>query len=92
MYAVTDRGQTRDHNEDTFLVADLATGEPTDQNLYEMDEKKLAKIPHAPETLGDALDALEKDSSFLTEHGVFSQDFLDDFIAVKRAEVADERK
>ena len=28
LYAVTDRGRTRDHNEDTFLVADLATGEP----------------------------------------------------------------
>ncbi len=24
-YAITDRGRTRDHNEDTFLVADLAT-------------------------------------------------------------------
>ena len=23
-YAMTDRGRTRDHNEDTFLVADLA--------------------------------------------------------------------
>lgn len=70
----------------------ISPGEPTDQNLYQLDEKKLAKIPHAPETLGDALDALVKDSSFLTEHGVFTQDFLDDFIAVKRDEVADERK
>ncbi len=67
-------------------------GEPTDQNLYELDPKKLAKIPHAPETLADALDALEKDHGFLTEHGVFTQDFLDDFIKVKRDEVSDERK
>ncbi len=28
LYALTDRGRTRDHNEDTFLVADLASGEP----------------------------------------------------------------
>ncbi len=67
-------------------------GEPTDENLYHMDAKKLAKIPHAPETLGDALDALEKDHAFLTEGGVFTQDFIDDFIATKRDEVTDERK
>lgn len=28
LYAVTDRGRTREHNEDTFLVADLSTNEP----------------------------------------------------------------
>jgi len=67
-------------------------GEPTDQNLYEMDPSKLAKIPHAPETLSEALDALEKDHAFLLEGGVFTKDFLEDFIAVKRDEVADERK
>ncbi len=67
-------------------------GEPTDENLYKMDERKLKKIPHAPETLDKALDALEKDHTFLTENGVFTQDFLDDFIAVKRDEVSDERK
>ncbi len=67
-------------------------GEPTDENLYNLDEKKLSKIPHAPETLGDALDALEKDHGFLTEGGVFTQDFIDDFIAIKREEVSDERK
>ncbi len=27
LFAITDRGRTRDHNEDTFLVADLATRE-----------------------------------------------------------------
>ncbi|MDB4978805.1 MAG: Glutamine synthetase type [Candidatus Peribacteria bacterium] len=67
-------------------------GAPTDENLYHMDPKKLAKIPHAPASLGQALDALEKDHAFLIDSGVFTQDYLDDFIAVKRDEVADEMK
>ncbi len=67
-------------------------GAPTDQNLYDLDEKKLAKIPHAPETLDKALDALERDHDFLIDSGVFTEDYLRDFVAVKRAEVADERK
>ncbi len=67
-------------------------GAPTDENLYQMDEKKLSRIPHTPESLGDALDALQKDSAFLLTGGVFTQDFLDDFITVKRAEIAEESK
>jgi glutamine synthetase len=67
-------------------------GAPTDENLYDMAPEKLAKIPHAPHDLSGALDALEKDNKFLTDGGVFNKRFLDDFIAVKRAEVADERK
>lgn len=67
-------------------------GEPTDQNLYELDAKKLAKIPRAPKTLSCALDALQGDHAFLTEHGVFTQDFIDDFIATKREEVSDESR
>lgn len=67
-------------------------GKPTNENLYHMAPEKLAKIPHAPEDLSSALDALEKDHKFLLESDVFTQSFLDDFIAVKRDEVSDERK
>jgi glutamine synthetase len=70
----------------------LDPGAPTDENLYQMDPEKLSKIPHAPEDLSGALDALEKDHAFLLEGGVFTKKFLMDYIAVKRDEVADERK
>ncbi len=70
----------------------IEPGVPTDENLYQMDAGKLAKIQHAPEDLSEALDALEKDHQFLLENDVFTKKFLDDFIAVKREEVADERK
>ncbi len=70
----------------------LEPGNPTDENLYHMDAAKLARIPHAPEDLSEALDALEADHAFLLEGAVFGKRFLTDFIAVKRDEVADERK
>ena len=70
----------------------LDPGKPTDENLYQMDAAKLARIQHAPQDLSEALDALEADSGFLLEGGVFTKQYLADFIAVKRDEVADERK
>jgi glutamine synthetase len=69
----------------------LDPGKPTDENLYEMDPAKLAKIPHAPEDLSAALDALEADHNFLLEGNVFTKEFLTDFISIKRAEVSAER-
>ncbi len=70
----------------------IEPGKPTDENLYQMDLAKLARIPHAPEDLAEALDELEADHNFLLEGGVFTKQYLTDFIAVKRDEVADERK
>ena len=67
-------------------------GDPTDENLYQMDKKKLSKITHAPATLGDALDALEKDRAFLTDGGVFTPGFLDDYVDVKRGEIEEEAR
>lgn len=74
------------------ITRGIDPGPATDENLYRMAPEKLAEIPHAPEDLSQALDALEMDHGFLLEGNVFSKKFLDDFIAVKREEVADERK
>ncbi|MEK7590688.1 MAG: type I glutamate--ammonia ligase, partial [Patescibacteria group bacterium] len=65
-------------------------GKHTDMNLYKMDASELAKIPHAPGSLSEALDCLEADSGFLTEGGVFSESFLSAFIDQKHTEAADE--
>lgn len=70
----------------------LEPGKPTDENLYQMDAAKLERIPHAPQDLSEALDSLEDDHAFLLDGGVFTKQYLMDFIAVKRDEVADERK
>lgn len=68
----------------------IDAGPHTDGNLYHMSAEQLAKIKHAPATLGDALDALEADHTFLTKNGVFTEDFISSYIEGKRAEVADE--
>ena len=68
----------------------LDPGKHTDKNVYHMTPAELAKIPHAPGSLSEALDALEADSEFLTKDGVFSKDFIANYIESKRAEVSDE--
>jgi len=46
-----------------------------------------AKIPTVCSSLDQALDCLDKDREFLTRGGVFSNDFIDAYIALKMDEV-----
>jgi glutamine synthetase len=62
-------------------------GDPADKNLYDLPPEENAKIPTVCSSLEQALDYLEKDHEFLTRGGVFSEDMLEGYIAVKRAEV-----
>lgn len=64
----------------------IAPGKPLDKNIYEMTEKELASIPKVPESLGESLDALEKDHKFLLAGGVFSEDLINAWINWKRDE------
>jgi glutamine synthetase len=61
-------------------------GEPMDKNLYELPPEEMAKVPQVPGSLGEALDALEKDHEFLLKGDVFTMDFLDMWISTKRKE------
>jgi len=62
-------------------------GEPADKNLYDLPPEENAKIPTVASSLEQALDALEDDHEFLTRGGVFSEDMLGGYIALKRGEV-----
>ena len=64
-------------------------GNPTDINLYSASNKTLKKIPSTPGSLDDALYALEKDHSFLTEGNVFTKDVINAYIAYKRENEVD---
>lgn len=59
---------------------------PFDTNIYDLSDEAKKGIRSVPGSLDEALDALEADSAFLTESGVFSQDFIDNYVSVKRAE------
>jgi glutamine synthetase len=62
-------------------------GEPMDKNLYDLEPEEAAKIPHPCASLDEALAALDKDREFLTRGGVFSNDMIDAYIALKMEEV-----
>jgi len=58
-------------------------GEPLDVDIYELSPEELSKIPSTPGSLEGALEALQQDSAFLTDSGVFSEDFIQNWIEYK---------
>ncbi len=62
-------------------------GEPSDKNLYDLPPEEDKKIPTVCSSLDQALEALDHDREFLTRGGVFSNDMIDSYIALKMEEV-----
>ncbi len=62
-------------------------GEPIDKDLYHLPPEEAAQVPTVCHSLDQALEALDKDRAFLTKGGVFSDDMLDAYIALKMDEV-----
>jgi glutamine synthetase len=62
-------------------------GEPADKNLYDLPPEEDAKIPTVCSSLDMALDYLDRDREFLTRGGVFTNDLIDAYIALKMDEV-----
>jgi glutamine synthetase len=59
-------------------------GQPVDKDLYELPYEELKQIKQVPGSLGDVLDALEKDHDFLLKGDVFTTDLLEAYISYKR--------
>ena len=64
---------------------------PYEKNLYDLPSEELARIRSFPESLGEALDALETDREYLTRDGIFPDYLLDEWIATKRKDIEDMR-
>ncbi|KLV07788.1 glutamine synthetase [Photobacterium aquae] len=62
-------------------------GEAMDKDLYDLPAEEAAEIPKVAESLQGALQALDDDREFLTTGGVFSDDFIDSYIALKSQDV-----
>ncbi len=64
---------------------------PYETNLYELPEEELSRIRSFPESLDEALDALETDRDYLTRDGIFPEYLLDEWISTKRKDIEDMR-
>lgn len=62
-------------------------GGPSDKDLYDLPPEEEKNFPTVCHSLDQALEALDKDRDFLKAGGVFSDDFIDAYIALKMKEV-----
>jgi glutamine synthetase len=62
-------------------------GEAMDKDLYDLPAEEAAEIPTVCHSLDQALEALDADREFLTQGGVFSDDFIDSYIKLKMEDV-----
>jgi glutamine synthetase len=56
---------------------------PLDKNIYDLPPEEARKLRSVPGSLNDTLAALVKDHSYLTEGGVFSEDFIHSWVQYK---------
>ena len=62
-------------------------GDGTDVDLFELSAEELAKISTVPASLNGSLEALDADKDYLLAGGVFTEDFISNWIAMKYEEV-----
>jgi glutamine synthetase len=56
---------------------------PLDRNIYELPPEEAAKLKTVPGSLRESLDALAADHDYLLEGGVFTKEFIDEWIEYK---------
>jgi glutamine synthetase len=69
------------------IMNKIHPGEAMDKDLYDLPPEEEAKIPQVCYSFDQALDALDSDREFLKAGGVFTDDAIDAYIALKMEEV-----
>jgi glutamine synthetase len=59
-------------------------GEAIDKDLYDLEPEEKEKVRSTPGSLGEVLDALERDHAFLLKGDVFTRDVIETWISYKR--------
>ncbi|HEY6091730.1 MAG TPA: type I glutamate--ammonia ligase [Gemmatimonadales bacterium] len=62
---------------------------PMDVDLYELEPEERKHVKNTPGSLLESLQALQADHAFLLEGGVFTQDLIDTWLAMKRTKDVD---
>lgn len=69
------------------IMNKIHPGDPMDKDLYDLPSEEEKNIPKVCHALDMSLDFLDKDRSFLTAGGVFSDGLIDAYIDLKQQEV-----
>ncbi len=69
------------------ILNKIDPGAPADKDLYDLPPEEEKNIPQVCSSLDAALEALDKDRDFLKAGDVFTDDFIDGYIALKMQEV-----
>jgi glutamine synthetase len=69
------------------ILNKIHPGDPMDKDLYDLPPEEEKAIPTVCYALDQALEALDNDREFLTAGGVFTDDLIDGYIALKMQEV-----
>ncbi|HEY8554381.1 MAG TPA: glutamate--ammonia ligase [Burkholderiales bacterium] len=69
------------------ILNKIHPGEAMDKDLYDLPPEEEKRIPTVCHSLDQALEALDKDRDFLKAGGVFTDDVIDSYIALKMQEV-----
>ncbi|MFO0965811.1 MAG: type I glutamate--ammonia ligase [Gemmataceae bacterium] len=67
----------------------IKPGEPLDKDIYDLPAEELARVPKAPGSLEESLNALERDHEFLLQGEVFTPDVISTWIWYKREKEVD---
>ncbi|MEQ4924546.1 glutamate--ammonia ligase [Proteus hauseri] len=69
------------------IINKIHPGDAMDKNLYDLPPEEAKEIPTVAGSLEEALNALNADREFLTRGGVFTDDSIDAYLALLRADV-----
>lgn len=70
------------------IIRKIHPGQPIDKDLYDLPPEELIEVPTVCSSLEEAILHLQADKEFLLQGDVFSKDFIESYIAIKKAEIA----